>query len=89
VLRLEPSLATASNTAITHAGSFEQGGRVGLLLDLGGGSLRFFKNGVQNGPGYGAGCVTGAVVAALQMYNPNDSNQNKSVRLLPNAQQPE
>jgi hypothetical protein len=66
------------------AGGFEQGDRVGVLLDLGDGSLRFFKNGVQNGPGYAAGSVTGPVVAAVQMLDHNDS-----VRLLPNAQQPE
>jgi hypothetical protein len=34
-----------------EAGGFEQGGRVGVLLDLGGGSLRFFRNGAQHGPG--------------------------------------
>jgi hypothetical protein len=67
-----------------EAGSFEQGDRVGVLLDLGDGSLRFFKNGAQHGPGYAAGSVTGPVVAALQMCYHNDS-----VRLLPNAQQPE
>jgi hypothetical protein len=67
-----------------NAGSFEQGDRVGVLLDLGDGSLRFFQNGVQHGPGYAAGSVTGPVVAAVQMLN-----LNNSVRLLPNAQQPE
>ena len=67
-----------------NAGSFEQDGRVGVLLDLGDGSLRFFRNGAQHGPGYAAGSVTGPVVAAVQMCCHNDS-----VRLLPNAQQPE
>jgi hypothetical protein len=57
---------------------------VGMLLDLGDGSLRFFKNGAQHGPGYVPGSVTGPVVAAVQMLNPN-----RSVRLLPNVQQPE
>ena len=66
------------------AGRFEQGDRVGVLLDLDDGSLRFFRNGAQHGSGYAAGSVTGPVVAAVQMYNTNNS-----VRLLPNAQQPE
>jgi hypothetical protein len=67
-----------------RAGGLDQGDRVGVLLDLGDGSLRFFKNGAQHGPGYAAGSVTGLVVAAVQMYDPNNS-----ARLLPNAQQPE
>jgi hypothetical protein len=67
-----------------YAGGYEQGNRVGVLLDLGGGSLRFIRNGVQHGPGYAAGNVTGPVVTALQMIN-----HNESVQLLPNAQQPE
>jgi hypothetical protein len=54
-----------------RAGGFKQGDRVGVLLDLGDGSLRFFKNGAQHGPGYAAGSVTGPVVAAVQMVNPN------------------
>jgi hypothetical protein len=66
------------------AGGFEQGDRVGVLLDLGGASLRFFRNGAQHGPGYAADSVTGPVVAAVQMLF-----HNESVRLLPNAQQPE
>jgi hypothetical protein len=72
-----------------EAGYYEQGDRVGVLLNLGDGSLRFFKNGAQHGPGYAAGSVTGPVVAAVQMFNDNDSDLNTSVRLLPNAQQPE
>jgi hypothetical protein len=65
------------------AGAYKQGDRVGLLLDLDNGSLRFFKNGVQHGPGYAAGSVTGPVVAAVQMYY-----EDQSVRLLPNAEAP-
>jgi hypothetical protein len=65
------------------AGPYKQGDRVGVLLDLNIGSLRFFKNGVQHGPGYTAGSVTGPVVAALQM-----ANRGQSVRLLPNAKAP-
>jgi hypothetical protein len=35
-----------------EAGPYKQGDRVGVLLDLDNGSLRFFKNGVEHGPGY-------------------------------------
>jgi hypothetical protein len=65
------------------AGDYYQGDRVGVLLDLDDGSLRFFKNGVQHGPGYAAGSVTGPVVAAVQM-----NDKDTSVRLLPNAEAP-
>jgi hypothetical protein len=67
-----------------NAGGFEKGDRVGVLLDLDDGSLRFFQNGVQHGSGYAAGSVTGPVVAAVQM-----SCHKESVRLLPNAPLPE
>jgi hypothetical protein len=60
------------------AGSIDEGDRVGVLLDLDEGSLRFFKNDVQHGPGYPPGSVTGPVVCAVQFYDPNTS-----VRLLP------
>jgi hypothetical protein len=66
-----------------EAGEYKQGDRVGVLLDLGNGSLRFFKNGVQYGPGYAAGSVTGPVVAAVHMRG-----KDRSVRLLPNAEAP-
>jgi hypothetical protein len=66
-----------------EAGGYKQGDHVGVLLDLDNGSLRFFKNGVQNGPGYAAGSVTGPVVAAVQMVY-----EDTSVRLLPNAEAP-
>jgi hypothetical protein len=66
-----------------EAGAYEQGDRVGVLLDLNNGSLRFFKNGVQHGPGYPAGSVTGPVVHAVQMYH-----KDQSVRMLPNAEVP-
>jgi hypothetical protein len=49
-----------------RAGPCRQGDRVGVLLDLNKGSLLFFKNGVQHGPGYPAGSVTGPVVAAVE-----------------------
>jgi hypothetical protein len=49
------------------AGDNTQGDRVRVLLDLNNGSLLFFKNGVQHGPGYPAGSVTGPVVAAVEL----------------------
>jgi hypothetical protein len=60
--------------------NYEQGDRVGVLLDLSNGSLLFFKNGVQHGPGYAAGSVTGPVVAAAEM-----EATGSSVRLHANA----
>jgi hypothetical protein len=65
------------------AGAYKLGDRVGVLLDLENGSLRFFKNGAQHGPGFPAGSVTGPVVHAVQMRN-----KDSSMRLLPNAEVP-
>jgi hypothetical protein len=65
------------------AGPYTQGDRVGVLLDFDDGTLRFFKNGVQHGPGYPAGSVTGPVVHAVHMLKVGGS-----VRLLPNAAAP-
>jgi hypothetical protein len=58
------------------AGHCKQGDRMGVLLDLNNGSLLFFKNGVQHGPGYAAGSVTGPVVAAVEM-----ASEGNKVRL--------
>jgi hypothetical protein len=66
-----------------RASEYEEGDRVGVLLDLNDGSLRFFKNGMQNGPGYAAGSVTGPVVHAVQLFY-----KKSSVRLLPDAEAP-
>jgi hypothetical protein len=63
------------------AGGFNQGDRMGFLLDLDDGSLRFFKNGVEHGPGYPAGSVTGPVARAAHMGG-------HSARLLPGAAWP-
>jgi hypothetical protein len=56
-----------------RAGHYKQGDRVGVLLDLNNGSLLFFKNGVQHGPGYAAGSVTGPVVAAVELGDIEDT----------------
>ena len=69
------------------AGGFEQGDRMGILLDLDDGSLRFFKNGVEHGPGYPSGSVTGPVALAAQMRY-NDADGPCAVRLLPDAEWP-
>ena len=65
---MAPSSATARTTATQRAASVSHGDRMGILLDLDDGSLRFFKNGVEHGPGYPAGSVTGPVAPAVQMY---------------------
>ena len=65
------------------AGRFNQGDRMGFLLDLDDGSLRFFKNGVEHGPGYPVGSATGPVALAAQMHN-----TGHAVRLLPDAAWP-
>jgi hypothetical protein len=57
------------------AGTIDVGDRVGLLLDLNEGSLRFFVNDMQRGPGYPAGSVTGPVVCAVQLCAYNTSVQ--------------
>jgi hypothetical protein len=56
-----------------RVGPYRQGDRVGILLDLNNGSLLFFKNGVQHGPGYAAGSVTGPVVAAMELGVANEA----------------
>jgi hypothetical protein len=66
-----------------EAGRYKKSDRVGVLLDLNNGSLRFFKNGVEHGPGFAAGSVKGPVVAAVGMYSEGDR-----VRLLPDATAP-
>ena len=65
-----------------EAGDFKQGDRMGILLDLDDGSLRFFKNGVEHGPGYPAGSVTGPVALGAQMFFDFEA---EAVRLLPGA----
>ena len=66
-----------------RAGGFNNGDRMGILLDLDDGSLRFFKNGVEHGPGYPAGSVTGPVALAAHM-----SHEGTALRLLPDAAWP-
>jgi hypothetical protein len=83
ILASTGSLWGNGKEASDAAGPYKQGDRLGMLLDLDNGSLRFFKTGVEHGPGYPAGSVTGPVVAAVQMFY-----EEASVRLLPNAEAP-
>jgi hypothetical protein len=64
----EGSLCGNGKENVDAAGDIEEGDHVGVLLDLDEGSLRFFVNGVQHGPGYPAGSVTGPVVCSVSMY---------------------
>jgi hypothetical protein len=65
------------------AGGYEQGDRVGVLLDIDDGSLRFYKNGILHGPGFPPGSVIGPVSHAVQLCGLWDS-----VRLHPDVQDP-
>jgi hypothetical protein len=52
-------------------GTFAMGDRIGVLLDLDAGWLRFYRNGKRCGPGYTEG-VTGPLLRAVQFYSPGD-----------------
>ena len=69
-------------------GKIKIGDRVGVLVDLDGGeggdggSVRFFVNGSEYGPGFKSG-VTGPVVLGVEIFA-----QGQVVTLLPDAQKP-
>ena len=69
-------------------GKLKVGGRVGVLVDLDGGeggdggSVRFFVNGSEYGPGFKSG-VKGPVVLGVELYY-----AGQIVTLLPDAQKP-
>ena len=73
-----------------EAGHFNNGDRMGVLLDLDDGSLLFFKNGAKHGPGFPAGSVTGPVAAAVQMCYTGEGGDERqhAVRLLSEAKWP-
>ena len=50
-----------------EAGYYNNGDTVGVLLDLDEGSLLFFKNGIQHGPGYPAGSLTAPMAPAVHI----------------------
>ena len=59
-----------------------EGDRMGILLDLDVGIIRFFKNGVEQGTGYSLGTVTGPMTLAMFLF------EKGQVRLLPHAAWP-
>ena len=66
-----------------HEGKrINEGDRVGILLDLDVGFIRFFKNGVEQGTGYSLGTVTGPMTLAMFLF------EKGQVRLLPQAAWP-
>jgi hypothetical protein len=64
-------------------GNLVKGGRVGVLLDLDAGWLRFYRNGKRCGPGFTEG-VTGPLVRAVQLCW-----KGEKVTVLPGAVAPE
>jgi hypothetical protein len=66
-----------------HQGGFAEGDRVGVLLDLDAGWLRFYRNDKRCGPGYTEG-VTGPLVRAAQLIG-----KGYTVTVLPAAVAPE
>jgi hypothetical protein len=64
-------------------GELLQGDRVGVLLDLDAGWMRFYRNGKRFGPGYTSG-VTGPLVRAAVL-----SGKGDTVTVLPGATAPE
>ena len=76
------SLCGNGNGFTSHAqGRFNDGDRIGCLLDLDAGWLRFYRDGVRCGPGFMAG-VTGPLVRAVGMAH------DATVTALPGAQAP-
>jgi hypothetical protein len=53
--------------------SYRVGDRIGILMDFSDGSLLYFKNGGQNGPGWPAGSINEPVALAIQMAHPGHS----------------
>jgi hypothetical protein len=64
-------------------GEFAEGDRVGVLLDLDAGWLRFYRNGKRCGPGFAEG-VTGPLVRAAHLCLIGDT-----LTVLPGAVAPE
>ena len=54
-----------------EAGGFAEGDRIGCRLDLGAGTLSFFKNGAPHGPGHTG--VVGPVKRFVELPNQSGS----------------
>ena len=83
------STATASAPMTNRVSSkYKVGDRVGVFVDLDGGeggdggSVRFFVNGSEYGPGFKSG-VVGPVVLGVELFF-----KNQKVTLLPDAERP-
>ena len=68
-----------------RAGNYDN--RIGVLLDLDAGWLRFYRNDKRCGPGFTEG-VTGPLVRAVQLCNSTHHKGEKAV-VLPGAVAPE
>jgi hypothetical protein len=64
-------------------GEFLEGDRIGMLLDLDAGWMRFYRNGKRCGPGFTEG-VTGPLVRAAEL-----SYKGEAVAVVPGAVAPE
>jgi hypothetical protein len=80
---LDGSLYGNGKHGADDQGMFAEGDRVGVLLDLDAGWLRFYRNGKRCGLGYTEG-VTGPLVRAAQVGNKGDT-----LTVLPGAVAPE
>jgi hypothetical protein len=72
-------------------GKFDEGDRIGVLLDLDAGWMRFYRNGKRCGPGY-TKRVTGPLVRAAELGGPNEIGWQlggSTVTILPGAAAPE
>jgi hypothetical protein len=77
-----PNLDCVWFTGDELTGAFEDGERVGVLLSLEIGSLRFFKNDEPLGSGYAAGNMEGPVMLATDLC------LGASIEMLPYAEAP-
>ena len=77
------SLYGNGKSCADEQGAFAEGDRVGVLLDLDAGWLRFYRNSKRCGPGFTEG-VTGPLVRAAQVFR-----EGAKVTVLPAAVAPE